>query len=109
MIIELNEGNRQQILESDEILILFLHLISSGGPCNIMFAMLEKIVKKYEGRILIVKIDLMKMEFKDLILDYRIRAAPTTIIQKKGNIIQKFTGYTFVEKIEKVLDEILEK
>ena len=109
MIIELNEENRQKILESDKILILFLHMISSGGPCNIIFTMLEKIVKKYEGRILIVKVDLMKMEFEDFIWDYNIMVAPTTIILKNRNFIQKFPGHTFAGKIENVLDEILEK
>ena len=51
----------------------------------------------------------MKMEFEDFIWDYNIMVAPTTIILKNRNFIQKFPGHTFAGKIENVLDEILEK
>ena len=106
MIIELNEENRQQILESDRIVILFFNM-KFDGPCLSIIRVMDYIDNKYHSDILIAKIDLHDNKNEDFIFEFKIMAAPTLIILKNGKIIQKIPGFTPKEKLEKILDENL--
>ena len=106
MIIDLKIENYQDLLKTDKVVILDFYLIPCG-PCDSMLTELEKRDKKYDGKITIAKIDSRKMEFEELVFDYKIRAVPTIAIVKNGKIIEKFTGYTERNKLEKVIDQLL--
>ena len=106
MIIDLKMENYQEILNSDKVVILDFYLIPCG-PCDSMLTELERIDNKYDDKITIVKIDSRKMEFEELVFDYKVRAVPTIAIVKNGKMIEKFTGYTEKAKLEKVIDQFM--
>lgn len=106
MIIELSENNRQLIFESDKIVILFFNM-PLDGPCIAMIPVMDYIDKKYNDGIVIFKIDLWDNKNEDFIWEFKIRAAPTLVILKNGEVIFKRPGYTDKVTLEKILDENL--
>jgi thioredoxin 1 len=106
MIIELSENNRQLIFESDKIVILFFNM-PHDGPCIAMIPVMDYIDKKYHDEILVVKINVNDNSYEELLFDYYVRAAPTLVILKNGEVIFKRPGYTDKITLEKILDENL--
>jgi thioredoxin 1 len=106
MIIDLKMENYQEILNSDKVVILDFYMIPCG-PCESMLIVLEKIDKKYKDAVIIAKVNALNDDFQDLIFDYSVRGVPTFVILKNAKVVQKFVGYTDMEKIEKIIDQYL--
>ena len=75
------------------------------GPCDMQDRIMEELKKKYKDRITFLKIDVD--ENGALADKYNVRAIPTLIIEKDGEIIKKYVGLTELKILEKDLEDLL--
>ncbi len=75
------------------------------SPCKIQDPILEELKKKYEDRVEFKKIDVDKEN--ELADKYQIRAVPTLIIEKDGEVFKKYIGVTSKVNLEKDLESAL--
>lgn len=72
------------------------------GPCKLMSPVLSEVKDKIGDRAIILKLDIEKApQYTQL---YNVRAIPTLIIFKKGNILWRKSGVTTVSEILNHLD-----
>lgn len=74
-------------------------------PCRMQDPILEELKKKYEDRVEFKKIDVDKEN--ELADKYSIRAVPTLIIEKDGEIFKRYIGVTSKVNLEKDLESAL--
>lgn len=75
------------------------------NPCKIQDPILEELKKKYEDRVEFKKIDVDKDN--ELAEKYEIRAVPTLIIEKDGDVFKRYIGVTSKVNLEKDLENAL--
>lgn len=72
------------------------------GPCKLMSPVLSEVKDKIGDKAIILKLDIEKApQYTQL---YNVRAIPTLIIFKKGNILWRKSGVTTVSEILNHLD-----
>lgn len=76
-------------------------------PCNMLGPMLEKVVKSYGDKVLLVKANVD--ECSGLANKYGINAIPAVKIFKDGEIAGQFTGVVPEDTIKKQIDEVIAK
>lgn len=76
------------------------------GPCRIQDPILEDLRKKFEDKVEFRKIDVDKNG--ELADKYLIRAVPTLIIEKDGEIFKKYVGVTSLKELEKTIGDALQ-
>lgn len=75
------------------------------SPCRIQDPILEELKKKFEDKVEFKKIDVDKEN--ELANKYEIRAVPTLIIEKDGEIFKRYIGVTSKINLEKDLESAL--
>lgn len=68
------------------------------SPCRMQDPIIEKLKEKFDGKIEFKKIDID--ENSELADKYKIRAVPTLIIEKDGNVLQRYIGVTSLKILE---------
>ncbi len=76
------------------------------GPCRIQDPILEDLKKKFEDKVEFRKIDVDKDN--ELANKYLIRAVPTLIIEKDGEIFKKYVGVISLKELEKTIGNALQ-
>lgn len=72
-------------------------------PCKMIGKVLEKIEGKYEGKVEFVKLN--ADEEQEIATKYQIRALPTIIIFRNGEIVEKVVGAMSKGKLLKLVDK----
>jgi len=75
------------------------------GPCKMQDPIIEEMKKKFEGKVEFKKIDID--ENGELAKKYKIMAVPTLIIEKDGEIFEKFIGVTRSKVLENTINKAL--
>lgn len=79
-------------------------------PCIAMKPVLEKLEKKYKGRVEIVRVDVDAPENNSLVIKYKIMSIPTFIfINSKGEVSKVIIGYRDMEVMENEFRKLLQK
>lgn len=73
------------------------------GPCKMMAPILEELAPEYHGRVKIAKINVD--ESPKTPPSYGIRAIPTLILFKAGEVIDKVVGVVPKAQIQSLLDK----
>lgn len=76
------------------------------GPCKQLTPMLERLVNKRKGKVLLVKIDVDKN--KELSTQLKIQSIPTVYAFSDGKPINAFQGAQQESEIEKIIDQLIE-
>jgi len=77
------------------------------SPCRMQDPILEDLKKKYEDKVEFNKIDVDKNgEIAD---KYNVRAVPTLVLEKDGNILKKYIGVTAFKILDGDIIEALKE
>ncbi len=72
-------------------------------PCKMIGKVLEQVEGKYEGKVKFVKLN--ADEEQEIATKYQIRALPTIIIFRNGEIVEKVVGAMSKGKLLKLVDK----
>ena len=72
------------------------------GPCQTLATKLEDLANTYNGRVLIVKVDVD--EFEEIALEYDVSAMPTFAVIKNRKKVHQFSSSN-IENLESVLQK----
>jgi len=99
MIVEINEENfeKEVIKKSDSIPVLVDFYANWCMPCRVLSPILEKIAKEFEGKIVLVKVNVDKAS--KLVEKYGIMGIPNVKLFKNGEIVDEFVGALPEEEI----------
>ena len=112
-IIEVEESNfNEQIIEaSDKNLILVDFWAPWCGPCKQLTPLLEKVINKSNGKVILAKINID--ENQQIATQLRIQSIPAVFAFKNKQIVNAFQGVIpekqIIEFVEKALGEKLEE
>ena len=72
------------------------------GPCKKQDPILEELADEY-GDVEFVKIDVD--DEQDVANQYQVRSLPTVVVERDGDIVDRFVGFTQREDIESALEQ----
>ncbi len=75
------------------------------GPCRIMAPVIEKIAAKYEGKVVVGKVDVD--ENPDLAQRYGIMSIPSILLFKNGEKVNMSVGVTSEANLDGMLSAVL--
>jgi len=100
-LINANQEEFQQILDSEKNILLVDFYANWCGPCKTLSPELEKVSEEVEN-VTVVKINVD--ENPELSAKYGIRNLPTVIVIKEGQQVDKFVGLQNKDKIIEILN-----
>ncbi|MCK8603485.1 thioredoxin [Desulfoferrobacter suflitae] len=104
-IIEINDGTfEQEVLQSD-VPVLVDFWAPWCGPCRAIAPVIEELTTEYAGKVKMAKCnvdDNPKTPSR-----YGIRAIPTLIIFKGGNVSEQITGAVAKSQIAAAIDKVV--
>jgi thioredoxin 1 len=100
-IINANQEEFQEILDSEKNIILVDFWAEWCGPCRVLGPILEDVAEEVEN-ITVVKVNVD--ENQELSAKYGIRNLPTVILIKDGQQIDKFVGLQNKDKIVEIIN-----
>ncbi|MCS7280957.1 MAG: thioredoxin [Desulfobacterota bacterium] len=95
---------KEEVLESD-IPVLVDFWASWCGPCQMMGPIIDKLAEEYEGKVKVVKLNVD--ENPQTPAKYGIRAIPTLIIFKNGEIMERMVGAQPKTVVEEVIKRVV--
>jgi thioredoxin 1 len=78
------------------------------GPCRMMAPILEELSEKFDGKLIIAKVDTEESDNRDLAYTFQIQSIPNMKLFKDKKIIQEFIGFRPGEVFEKELNDFLD-
>lgn len=104
MALEITDANYEEVLNSDQLVIVDFWA-EWCGPCRMVGPIVEELATEYAGKAVIGKVDVDNND--DITSKYGIRNIPTILFFKNGEIVDKQVGAAqksaLVEKIDKLL------
>ena len=75
------------------------------GPCRMIGPVVEELAKKYEGKAVVVKVNVD--DNQELAQEYGVMSIPTMVFFKDGKEVNRTVGASGKEEIEKKIDNLL--
>jgi thioredoxin 1 len=75
------------------------------GPCKMIAPLLDELAGDYDGKVKIGKVNID--DFQDIATQYGIRAIPTLLIFKGGEVIEQIVGGRSKRDLKSSLDKSL--
>lgn len=75
------------------------------NPCHLIIPILEKIARKYKEMLRVIKIDVDKTP--EIARKYEVRALPTLLFFKEGQVVDRRIGVLSTGELEKRVKELL--
>lgn len=102
-ILTLTDGNfSQEVLTSPQA-VLVDFWAEWCGPCKMIAPILEELATEYEGRVKIGKVNID--DFQNLASQYGIRAIPTLLLFKGGQVAEQIVGLRSKRDLKSSLDK----
>lgn len=102
-ILDKNEFNK--IISSSKIPVFAKFFASWCGPCKMMTPIVDDLSKKFENKVKFIQIDIDIC--KDLAQSYFVMSVPSFLIFKDGEEIDRSTGASDFENLEKFIEKSL--
>ncbi|MDF5715982.1 MAG: thioredoxin [Rhizonema sp. NSF051] len=100
----IQEQEFDSLLTSNELVVIDF-TATWCGPCKMIAPLIDKLAQEYDGRALVVKVDLD--ENQNLAKRLSIRSIPVVMIYKNGTLMETLVGVTpyetFTEAVTKLL------
>jgi thioredoxin 1 len=74
------------------------------GPCKMIAPLLDELAGEYEGKVKIGKVNID--DHQQLALDYGIRAIPTLLVFKGGQVVDQLVGAKSKRDLKSSLDRV---
>lgn len=104
-VLEVTDATFDEVVLKSEIPVLVDLWAVWCGPCKMIHPILDELSDEYEGKALMVKLDVDNN--KEIAMKYGIRNIPTVLFIKNGEVVDKQVGAVpkrkFVDKLEAVL------
>ena len=104
-VIEVTDKNFDEIVIQSKIPVMVDLWAVWCGPCKMIHPILEELSEEYEGRALMVKLDVDSN--RETSMKYGIRNIPTVLFIKDGEVVDKQVGAVPKKKFVDKLDPIL--
>jgi thioredoxin 1 len=75
------------------------------GPCKMIAPLLDELAGEYDGKVKIGKVNID--DFQDIATQYGIRAIPTLLIFKGGEVVEQIVGGRSKRDLKSSLDKSL--
>jgi len=105
-IVTLNSANfKSEVLDSaSPVLVDFW--AEWCGPCKMLAPILDELASDYDGKVKIGKVNID--EHQNLAAEYGIRAVPTMLIFKNGEVAEQMVGYKSRRDLKSSLDRLMD-
>jgi len=104
-LLQVTDGDfDQEILKSD-IPVLVDFWAAWCGPCRAIAPVIEELAKDYAGKVKVAKMNVD--ENSKTPVKFGIRAIPTLILFKNGNVVDQITGAVAKTQIENAIKKLL--
>ncbi len=100
----IQEQEFDSLLTSNE-LVVFDFTATWCGPCKMIAPLIDKLAQEYEGRALVVKVDLDQNQ--NLAKRLSIRSIPVVMIYKNGTLMETIVGVTPYETFTAAVTKLL--
>ncbi len=104
-VLEVTDQNFDEIVLKSEIPVMVDLWAVWCGPCKMIHPILDEMSDEYEGRALMVKLDVDNN--RETSMKFGVRNIPTVLFNKNGAVVDKQVGAVpkkkFVEKLEPML------
>ncbi|XP_014099119.1 thioredoxin-2 [Bactrocera oleae] len=81
---------KNQLKEAGAKLVVIDFFATWCGPCKIIAPRLEELAKEFEGRVVVLKVDVDECE--DIAMEYNVSSMPTFVFIKGSQQIYSFAG-----------------
>ena len=103
-IIILTEGNFEQEVLKSPTPVLVDFWAEWCGPCKMIAPMLDELASEYDGKVKVGKVNID--EFQSIATKYGIRAIPTLLIFKDGEVADQVVGMRSKRDLKANLDKV---
>ncbi|MFV0554683.1 MAG: thioredoxin [Mangrovibacterium sp.] len=90
MAIEVTEANFEEVVLKSDKPVLVDFWAEWCGPCRMITPIVEELSKDYEGKAVVVKVDVDSAP--GISMKYGIRNIPTLLVIKGGEVVDKHVG-----------------
>ena len=104
-ILALNQGNFQKEALNSPLPVLVDFWAEWCGPCKMIAPVLDELAGEYENRIQIGKVNID--EDQSLATEYGVRAIPTLLVFKNGQVVEQIVGMRSKRDLKASLDKVL--
>ncbi|HCU34116.1 MAG TPA: thioredoxin [Armatimonadetes bacterium] len=110
-IAEVTGSDFDQVVLASKVPVLVDFWAEWCGPCRMVHPILEQIAGKYEGKVLVAKVDVDGSGNHQLAKKYGVRSIPALFLIKDGQVVDEWVGYddnmgeTLAAAIEKAIAE----
>ncbi len=105
MAIELNDANFDAMVLKNELPVLVDFWAPWCGPCRAVAPIIDEISKEFEGKVAVAKLNVD--EAQNAPSRFGIRAIPTLIVFKDGEVVEQVTGAVSKENIVDMINKAL--
>ncbi len=105
VVIELNEGNFQKIVNNSSLPVLVDFYSPTCGPCRSLAPVIEQLARQYAGRAVVCKIDTSRHQMTAS--RFQIRGVPTLIFFKEGRQVDQVVGAVPGQELEQRSNKLL--
>jgi len=102
-ILTLTDSNFKELVVESTVPVLVDFWAEWCGPCKMLGPILEELANEYEGRVKVGKLNID--EFPSIANDFGIRAIPTMLIFKGGQVSEQVVGLRSKRDLKANLDK----
>jgi thioredoxin 1 len=107
MTIEITDSNFEDVVTQSNLPVVIDFWAEWCPPCKEMAGSMENLSKKYEGKVLVGKVD---VDYNSVIsTKFGIRNIPVILFLVNGKVVDKHVGLASPSQLESKLDKVLEK
>jgi thioredoxin 1 len=104
-MITLTEGNFSEEVVKSSTPVLVDFWAEWCGPCKMIAPILDEVAQEYDGRVKIGKVNIDEQQ--NLAAQYGIRAIPTLLLFKNGDVSEQIVGLRSKRDLKASLDRAL--
>lgn len=105
--VDLHEYDEKVLAASQETPVLVDLWAEWCSPCLVVAPILKRLIKEYDGDVLLAKVEVDEGENMKLAGRYQVRGFPTILLISKGEELDRFSGAKPLSFIRKFVDSNL--